>query len=909
MSIEKNIEKENMLEKEQQLLGKKTESSNLLNNLIDNTKVNVNQCKICSKKDYLIKCSKCSSYYCKDCLKKITGINVNKLKEDEYLCPNCQIKFSNLICYICNNKYEKKNLVSYKVSQEQEKCLKNELLYKGLTIVEAGEEALLKIKNNNLFIKICNNCHSKYNEIIQRHLNKKVEKEKVKEEFQIQRNCNIIDELTKLISKEKGETNIFNITDNKTKENLSLSNMNNNESQNEFNHQKMIENNLFLRDISDNLNNINKIISSKNKIIIDKNKNEIINNQKIFSNNINNNLLLKSNIPERNFNPTLNINPNTQNPYDKNINSNNINQNLYLPNFYTTKSVTSLQNSHNINPIITNLNNNIPNSNINNNSKSFNDINAIFNTKDHININNNLKSADFESKLIQNNANNIALENNNSFIPFTSNLSQNNINNKPNNFLNYDLTHDNNLNNCATNLGSINEGLNHLICLGKQINLSNGQSNNINNKNNKEENLINSMNNNINNSNNSGIENEIKATLNKISKDLYSFDNNNIENILYIINNIELISGIFKNIINEEKIYNNSENNNNENTTFKKSIYNNSNNYYGLNDEIKYDQNKENINNSISNNKILSNSSKENNISNNNINNMITDKDIPNYNISNNIINNNISNNNISNDNDIINIENNISKQNLFLHDLKNGQNTTQNYKELIDYILAINSMLKQQLETMKKYIEIQKNFVSIIFQNIEIFFHNFSLKQNKAPLLQQNIVSQKNNNHLENLLNNTNNKLSQLNASQGPISIGNLNNLNNLQMINPVAITIPILPSSNFICEPQVFTLPQNLGNNTSGRRLNLFNTLGQQIRQDYPKIIPNVFNVTPHFPLYPPEQGMNVIGNPNIGQNIPQMPILNQMNSSLINNINTNLQFVNKDKNIENKNQIQNK
>ena len=998
MSIEKNFEKENVSKKDQQFLGKKTESSNSFNNIIDNSKLNINHCKICSSKDDLIKCSKCSSYYCRECLKQIAGIKPNKLKDNEYICPNCQSNVSNLICYICGNQYEEKNLFSYNANQEQKKLLKSELLNKGLSLAES-EEDLLKNKNNNTFVIICNNCNIKYKDIIQRYLSKNKEKE----EFKKQRDSNIIDELTNIISKEKGETNIFNILDNKsesgednnnninkeedqeqkdknkdlfdtfiinkkeneikeinqpkeqnnkdiqknikTEENANT-NLTNIESKNKFDLQKMLGNNFFLREINEN-NNINiNTNNSNNIIIINKNKNEIINNNhNISPGNINNSSLLNSNILDRNINQFLNINPNNQNPDVININSSNKPPNIYLPQFFTTQTVTPLQNSQNINPMLSNLNNIVsPNimdvSNINNNLNSFNDINSLINTQNQINNFNNLKSSGSSSNLIQNsenknnsnllNPNNLPLEDNKNFIPFIPNLTQNNniINNIPNNILNYDLSHNSNLNNCATNLGSIGEGVNHLIGLGEQVNLANKQSN-LSNKNIKQNNLNNSVNNIGNNFNNSGIENEIKTTLNQISKDLYSFDNNNIENNLSIINHIELLAKLFENIINEQKLNIDGENNNNNDDinilNLQKSINNNLNKMKELNIENKIKENQKNINNNISNNNTSNNYIQSNNISNINTNNNITDKNIPNNNTTNNnIISNNLLNTNITGDNVINDVvsnniilnnnnnpsnEKNLNEQNLSSNDLKDGQNNNQSYKVLINYILSVNSALRQQLRTMKMYIEVQKVFVAIIFQNIEIFLHNLSLIQNKIPV-QNSVLQQKNPSHNkdihpQNPQNSTNNILSQINSIPHQLSLGTLNNL---QTINPVAITTPILNSSNFNYTSPIFPIPQILGNNNIGRGLSLFNIPGQQLKQDFPTNIPNIFNGNPHFPLHPTQQGMNVVGNPMIGQNIQQiMPILNQMSVNGSNTINNNLQFVNNQKNIEKNEQNQ--
>ena len=56
--------------------------------------------------------------YCKECVKQISRININKL-ENEFICSNCQSNdfskkkrkdSSSSICYICHNKYDEKNI-------------------------------------------------------------------------------------------------------------------------------------------------------------------------------------------------------------------------------------------------------------------------------------------------------------------------------------------------------------------------------------------------------------------------------------------------------------------------------------------------------------------------------------------------------------------------------------------------------------------------------------------------------------------------------------------------------------------------------------------------------------------------------------------------------------------------------
>ena len=903
MSKDNIYEKDKMPEKEQKFLGKKTESSTSFNNIINSPK-SESKCKICSNNNDLIKCGKCLSYYCKDCLKHITNINLNKLKDQEYICSNCQINVSDLICFICRNQYEQKSLIAYTVDQEKKKKFKNELLNKGLPLIETEEEN----NNFNSTIKICNNCFIKYDELIKKILNNKMEKEEQKK----QRDSNIFDQLTNLISKGNGNTNIDNKSENSdenSKEqkinpkdqldtviqkeitnkeiqinisnednpNLNSANIDNNiiEDKNNFDIQKMLTNNLFLRDLNDN-NNMNKNNNGRNIIIINKNKNEIINNNhNISPSNINNNQLLNSNILERNINSLLNLNPISQNAGSINNSPNDKVSNLYLPHFFTTQSTPPLNKNQNMSPLMSNISNNIPPnllnlSNLNNNINSFSDINILNNSPSQLNQLNNLNSQNLTQKLFQNNQNNkfspnilnqnnLNIEENKNFNPFF-NFNQNN-NNSVNN-LNNDANININLNNCYTNLGNLRDGINHLMGLGEQITNANNANLKVDNKNIKPNYLFNSMNN---NGNNMEIENEIKATLNQISKDLYSFDNNNIENNLSIIKNIESLTTVFARIISEQKPSRNDNGN----------IYNDQ--TIGGKIHINGDANNMNCENNVGENKEITN--------------------------------NNPQNNNGQNSKEIENNENGMNRQNIVENNLNINQNSNPSSRALIDYILSVISSLSRQLKTMRTYIEVQKIFVAIIFQNIELFLHNFSLTQNKMPTpnpnLQQKIPSQN-----KDILtqNNPNNMMPQIN----PPPQLQLNALGNLQSINPlINNTSPLLNSSNLNYPSSMLSMPQLLGNNNLGRGLSLFNIPGQQFSN-----IPNVFNSNPPpFSLYPQQQGANAIGvgNSLIGLNIPQMPpILNQLNpndnnnnNSLNNNINNNLKLVNNQKKVEKNNE----
>ena len=888
-------------EKDQTFIGKKTESSNFSIKI----KIPLNNCKICENKNNLFKCSKCGYFYCKDCIKQLNRINISKIKVSEFICSSCSNseiinkknkESQNTICYLFGNKIEEKNLTNYNTGEGE----RNDLLNKGLSLDEKEDEININSQKLNSF-KVCNNGLFENNDILGNISNKKYEIKKTN-------NSNIIDELTSLISKDKGETNIFNILDNKSdnssennmkekkgkgkdlfdtiivkkkekkkevnqekeqiKDNIDKTNKidnskNNEENMNKNEFQNILGNNLFLKNLNIN-NNINKDNDSNiNEIQINKNKNEAINN--IFNNpsdNIDNNLPINSNLFERNVNSFLNMNAN---PPSININSNNKTSNIYIPHFFTA---TPLQNSQNYNPIIPNININnslspnlleIPN--MNDNLNSLTDINLLNNSISNINNSKNIGS---ESKIIQNNnkynsnifnKNNIA-EDNKSILNLLPNLNQNNLSN--NNLFNFDLNQ-NNINSNTNNINNINEGINNKLKeLGETLNINNLQSS-INDKSIKKDYLFNSLNSkgnnlsvNINN-NLIGVKNEIKVTLNKISKDLYSFDNNNIENNLNILNNSETLTKIFSQILADQI-----------NQQNKAEINKNSNNMDNVN---------------------LINNQKSDDI---------PDKPNPDIELKENKINDTIKDKDIN------------------VNELLNASPST---KVLIKYILSVNESLVKQLKTLRMYIEIQKVFTSIIFQKFEIYLQNLS--QNQAETLNQSkiqqILSQNKDIPNQTTKNSQNNILSQI-KELNPQNNQNMilpqinpppqlpiNSLNNLQNINPIPpSSSSLLNSSNLNYNSPIALsgLTQFMPNNNLGRSLPLFNLPGQQFKQDFPSSIPNIFNGNLHFPLYPQQQGINSVGNPIIGQNLPQiLPLLNQMNNSG----NNNLQFDNQKNNLK--------
>ena len=400
MSIEKKNEQ--LPIKDKTFLGKKINSPTQLNTLLDIKNTIINKCTICENKNNIYKCIKCQNYYCIECIKKYGHINQNNFKENEFICSNCIIvdknnDNKNFICYICGNKYHDKNIIDYNVNQEQKDSFKNEFKNNSLSLNENEDNLLLNNNNSSYKIKICNNCLDKNYEIIEKIFNKKTEKSESKKQ-----NTNIIDELTNIISKEKGENNIFNILDNQTEnivesnikenknknkdlfdthvmnnpekelndkkeqnnkeiqinikkdDNLNKNNINvinnnistnnilnsNNEIKNDY--QKKIENNSISKGTNDN------IICKNNNIVID-NKNENSNN--ILLENINNSSLLNPNYLESNINSFLNMNSGNQN-----ITSANKVSNMYIPHFLTTTS--PLSSTQNVNQLIPNINTN-----------------------------------------------------------------------------------------------------------------------------------------------------------------------------------------------------------------------------------------------------------------------------------------------------------------------------------------------------------------------------------------------------------------------------------------------------------------------------------------------------------------------------------------------------------------------
>lgn len=289
MSKEENKTKEKLFNKEQSFLGKKTESPNSFINLFEISNISNNECKILQNKNNLIKCSKCTNNFCFECIQQITHKNVNKLKENEFICTNClniEEKKKNeempcRICYICRKRFQEKNLIIYNVNQEQNNEFKIIFLNKNLSLDEK-EEDLINNENLNSTIQLCKICFYQNKDIIENILGTKNHKN--------EKSQNTVDK-EKLEDKGKN-SNLNNL--NITNEN----NLNINLKENKI--ELMNDNIVQKKEIQKEEVNTNEY-NNKEKIINIKNEDEIKNN--IFIDNINkldfqniigNNLLLKN---------------------------------------------------------------------------------------------------------------------------------------------------------------------------------------------------------------------------------------------------------------------------------------------------------------------------------------------------------------------------------------------------------------------------------------------------------------------------------------------------------------------------------------------------------------------------------------------------------------------------------------
>ena len=426
MFVHKKMFNENITKNSNIFLGKKIEIQE--------------KCKLCNRKDELIKCSKCFNYYCKECFNNEIKGATNEIKSEKNMCTNCLNMINNNTnintnkCFICNKQIKENNFSCLYADKEQKIKLKTEIIKindnKEISLIEEEEKTNInkeKILNKKNLIKICKECNINYKDLIGRIFLNKEDKEK-----EVQKN--VIDELTNLIKKENGNNsiNIFDILENKFEKNEN------------FQKDNIKKKNLFESMV------INKEIK--------KEENYNINNK--------------------------NPNPNEKTLPTININSNNKTSNIYLPNFSNIAQIQSNQVPKNIffnqkfYKNIFNLPNLFNNINPQNDSilKSISNQNIIQNQPNNdINYNNNIISKLNNNNISDNKLKNCS-ENLNSIKEGISNL--NNINESNKNISlnnNIDLSFRNtlaNISNCLYNF-DINIIENNLNIINKIETLTN----------------------------------------------------------------------------------------------------------------------------------------------------------------------------------------------------------------------------------------------------------------------------------------------------------------------------------------------------------------------------------------------------------------------------------------------------
>ena len=381
MSLQKISSNEKSMNNSNIFLGKKIEYSE--------------KCKLCPKKENLIKCIKCSIYYCNDCLNTKFKASFEEIKSDKYICPNCLKRNEDNInnkslninkCFICNKPLNENNFTCYNVTKEQKDKLKNEIIKitnnKDISLIEEDENNKIneeKNMNQKNLIKICMECNIINEEIIGKCFLLKKDKDKINHK-------KIMDELTNLIKKENGDNNIniFDILENKFEKSEDNSK--------DSNVTKKKQKDLFESIV------INKTDKEKdNNIIKNKTKN-------ITNNNINKNQSM----------PAININ------------SNNKTSNIYLPNFFNIAQLQTNQNpnnqiiNQNIPKNILNIPNLINNINPQNDTTSKSNINHVQNNKNNINnilndindMNNKINNSSQNLKDVKESINNLTNLNN-----------------------------------------------------------------------------------------------------------------------------------------------------------------------------------------------------------------------------------------------------------------------------------------------------------------------------------------------------------------------------------------------------------------------------------------------------------------------------------------------------------------
>ena len=489
-------EKENVEYKNVVFLGKKTLSPIDEKIILPySTQKKCMECSILCNKQDIHECKNCHNFFCKNCISKNKEIEIDN--DNFCICKECKEKIVILKCSICGiqNKNEKAYNF-YKISKEQKESFKTELKKININFLENGDNK----DDDDLFkIQICHNCNNIYSDLIKNIINNnklKEEKTKIKE--------NIIDKMTNLYSKEKTETNIYNILDNMP---LNTNNINSNvKSDNKIIHEN------YQNNLNNSYNNINySLLNKNNNLNLYDNKKFVTDFSPTSNNNFpgNNNKLnpkigipnFINNQPTINFSMANNLIPNLSNNYNdmQNLNTmvtgitNNPTNNKTIQDNYTDQlNLSTLQNNINNMNNMNNINN-INNANETkfqfpmfvNNQMNFTNSNMVGNCfdvgeiKDTFNrVTKNL--ADFDNNNIQKNLNILSnIEKVTTYLSRIINDQQNYTNNEKN----------------EDNKEAKNESELQLI-----INNSNNENDDIKNKN--EEKNDSNENNNINNNNN-----------------------------------------------------------------------------------------------------------------------------------------------------------------------------------------------------------------------------------------------------------------------------------------------------------------------------------------------------------------------------------------------------------------------
>ena len=350
------------------LLGKKTESPNLFDNIKREHSLEQKICRLCNNNDNFIQCIKCNNYYCLACIKQIYYLQ--QIEENEYICESCNKKSQKIkvkfFCFICGDIIKGKNNYNYLLNKIQKMDFKYNFLNKRIILSKEGEEIINKEGVSN--IRICMICHTKYSYLINNIMKKKSENKNKNSNYIFEDNINYIPK-RQYDDKSQEKNKEININENiKNDDNkqyiyndlniFNLEKNNNNYFSNNNN------NNLSLDDLYNNLNLCNNIDT-------------------LYLNNNNNNKLIM---------PNINNNLNIIDDLNKTSNSNSLNILLDLINNYNNFLIPNLELNNNI------LNkNNFLNSNIENNIDNTNNFNNLNENNNH--ENNKFDNQDSKEKI------------------------------------------------------------------------------------------------------------------------------------------------------------------------------------------------------------------------------------------------------------------------------------------------------------------------------------------------------------------------------------------------------------------------------------------------------------------------------------------------------------------------------